>query len=114
MITPTPSENPARPSHADWALVAIGLCWSASLVVAGAALLHLAAVGAPIARTAIVVAGFVALAAAQLVFATTVADKLCPTAGRIVGPCVELPTCIVLFAGILWLVARVVWLSLAG
>lgn len=63
-------------------LVALGLPWAACWVIGGLWLVFDLSRAIPAARWVVVIAGIGAIAAGQLVFLVTVADKLLPRVGR--------------------------------
>ncbi|MEO1511665.1 MAG: hypothetical protein AAFU70_06310 [Planctomycetota bacterium] len=96
------------------AVISLGVLWTSALAAAGVWLLASAVSGVPLARPAVFAAGCTALAASQLVFTAVVADRLCPKAGRILGPWLELPTCVFLFAGLSWITIRAISLGFSA
>ena len=83
-------------------LAALAIPWAAALSLAGFWLLSpIAADLWPSGWAVTLSAGFALLTAGQLVFLVCVADRFCPAAGRRIGPWLELPLCVALFASCL-------------
>lgn len=86
--------------------VMLGALWSGVLLVIALWLLGDAAVRFRTVTLEIAVLGVCAAASSQLVFSSCVAGPLFPKADRLIGPFVEIPSCVILVTGFVWLGVR--------
>lgn len=91
-------------------LVLVAAPWSVLLGATGLWLVFSGPATWPNARVACVVGGVTLGVAGQLVCSVFLADRFFPRGGRAVGWLVEIPSCLVLLGGCLWLV----WMLLAA
>lgn len=84
-------------------LVLVAGPWSILLGVSGLWLVFSGPASYPGLGRLCVVGGITLCVAGQLVCSVCIADRVFPRGGRSVGWLVELPSCIVLFGGCLWL-----------
>jgi hypothetical protein len=91
-------------------LVLVAAPWSVLLGASGLWLVFSGPGVWPGARVPCVVGGITLCVAGQLVCSVCIADRFFPRGGRAVGWLVEIPSCLVLFGGCLWLL----WMVLAA
>lgn len=84
-------------------LAAVAAPWSVLLGASGLWLVFSGPVMWPDARLMCVIGGITLCMSGQLVCCVCIADRLFPRGGRSVGWLVEIPSCLMLFAGCLWL-----------
>lgn len=84
-------------------LTAVAAPWSVLLGVSGLWLMFSGPTVWPEARVLCVVGGITLCMSGQLVCSVCIADRLFPRGGRAVGWLVEIPSCLILFAGCVWL-----------
>lgn len=86
-----------------WTLVLVAAPWSVLLGASGLWLVFSGPAVWPGAGRLCVVGGITLCMAGQLVCSVCIADRVFPRGGRAVGWLVEIPSCIVLLCGCLWL-----------